>query len=247
MKKINLRTLLLLCMLTFTCLNTFAQSYQEVVYLKNGSVVRGVIIEQIPEQSLKIQTADGSIFAYKMSEVEKITKETVGKSVTTASIRQGAVGGSANPFAGINNGTGAKTGYKGFVDLSYGLGTGDFGEDRIEISTTHGKQLSPNFFVGGGAALEYLFDSEVIAVPIFIDGRANLLDNKISPFIDLKIGYSFFDAQGFYLNPTLGCRIGTGGSSAFNLGIGYALQKGKNDYDMTLSKKVICLKIGYEF
>jgi TM2 domain-containing membrane protein YozV len=48
-----------------------------VVYLSNGSVVRGLIIEQIPNESLKIKTADGSVFAFKMSEVTKITKEEV--------------------------------------------------------------------------------------------------------------------------------------------------------------------------
>ena len=53
----------------------YAQSYQEVVYLKNGSVIRGVVIEQVPGISLKIQTGDGSIFAYSMADVEKITKE----------------------------------------------------------------------------------------------------------------------------------------------------------------------------
>lgn len=52
-----------------------AQTTQEVVYLKNGSIVRGVIIEQIPNESLKIQTADGSVFVYKMNEVQKIAKE----------------------------------------------------------------------------------------------------------------------------------------------------------------------------
>ncbi len=48
---------------------------QDVVYLKNGSIIRGVIIEQIPEQSLKIRTADGSVFVYQMSEIERIRKE----------------------------------------------------------------------------------------------------------------------------------------------------------------------------
>jgi TM2 domain-containing membrane protein YozV len=48
---------------------------QDVVYLKNGSIIRGVIIEQIPEESVKIRTADGSVFVYQMSEVERITKE----------------------------------------------------------------------------------------------------------------------------------------------------------------------------
>ena len=54
-----------------------AQSLQEVVYLKNGSVIRGTIIEQVPNESLKIQTSDGSVFAYKMADVEKISKEQV--------------------------------------------------------------------------------------------------------------------------------------------------------------------------
>ncbi len=48
---------------------------QEVVYLKNGGIVRGIIIEQIPNEQLKIQTRDGNVFVYKISEVEKITKE----------------------------------------------------------------------------------------------------------------------------------------------------------------------------
>ncbi len=55
--------------------SAWAQHYQEVVHLKNGSEIRGVVIEQIPNQSLKIETADGSIFAYSMDEVAMITKE----------------------------------------------------------------------------------------------------------------------------------------------------------------------------
>jgi TM2 domain-containing membrane protein YozV len=48
---------------------------QDVVYLKNGGVIRGVIIEQIPLEKLRIRTADGSIFVYQMSEIERITRE----------------------------------------------------------------------------------------------------------------------------------------------------------------------------
>lgn len=48
---------------------------EDVVYLKNGSIIRGVIIEQVPGVSLKIKTKDGSVFFYKMEEVDKITKE----------------------------------------------------------------------------------------------------------------------------------------------------------------------------
>ena len=45
------------------------------MYFKNGSIVKGTIIEQIPNKSLKIQTADGSVFVFDMSEISKIVKE----------------------------------------------------------------------------------------------------------------------------------------------------------------------------
>jgi len=51
------------------------QNYQDVVYLKNGSIIRGVIIEQIPNKSIKIETTDKSVFVYQIDDVEKMTKE----------------------------------------------------------------------------------------------------------------------------------------------------------------------------
>lgn len=47
----------------------------DVVYLKNGSIIKGTIIEQVPNVSLKIETRDGSVFVYKIEEIEKMTKE----------------------------------------------------------------------------------------------------------------------------------------------------------------------------
>ena len=43
-----------------------AQEMQDVVYLKNGSIIRGLVIEQVPGKSLKIKTRDGSVFVYTM-------------------------------------------------------------------------------------------------------------------------------------------------------------------------------------
>lgn len=52
-------TLLKRALLSITTFATLAftmnaQQYQDVVYLKNGSVIRGLITEQIPNKSLKI-------------------------------------------------------------------------------------------------------------------------------------------------------------------------------------------------
>ncbi len=57
----------------------FAQKIEDVIYLKNGETVRGTIIEQIPGESLKIQTADGSVFVYTIYEIAEIGREPVMK------------------------------------------------------------------------------------------------------------------------------------------------------------------------
>lgn len=53
----------------------FAQSTRDVVKLKNGSVVKGIITEMKPNQSVKLTTSDGSVFVYSMDEVEEVLKE----------------------------------------------------------------------------------------------------------------------------------------------------------------------------
>jgi len=53
------------------------QTYQDVVYLKNGSIIRGRIIENIPNVSIKLENSEKTVFFLKMDVIEKITKEPV--------------------------------------------------------------------------------------------------------------------------------------------------------------------------
>lgn len=72
------KKLFVLVAILFMGLAVSAQTnMRDVVYLKNGGITKGIIIEQIPNESIKIQTADGSIFVYKMDEIEKMSKETI--------------------------------------------------------------------------------------------------------------------------------------------------------------------------
>ena len=41
--------------------------------------------------------------------------------------------------------------YRGFADLGYTIGLGDYKMGRFEINTSHGYQFSPYFFLGAGA------------------------------------------------------------------------------------------------
>ena len=97
---------------------------QDVVYLKNGSIIRGMVIEQVPGVSIKVETADKSVFVYPMDEVEKITKEpAVRSSVANAGIGKG---------------------YEGLVQVGYGIGVGLYGEDRAKFNFINGYRFNPH-------------------------------------------------------------------------------------------------------
>lgn len=72
--KALLKTLVIL--LAIAPLTLLAQdAMQDVIYLKDGSIYKGMIVETVPNVSYKIESRDGNIFAVKMDEVDKITKE----------------------------------------------------------------------------------------------------------------------------------------------------------------------------
>jgi hypothetical protein len=171
MKKLLSLTLLIgVSMLSF---KAGAQSYNEdVVYLKNGSVIRGVVIEQIPGESLRIETRDGNIFAYSMSDVQKLTRETSQPGTIKKS-------GSSSRFN-------KPRGYFGLFET----GTGSWGYDEISQSVTiiNGYRVLPQFAIGGGIGFETWIDSEELAMPVFLHLRSDFLNRKVSPFVALNIG-----------------------------------------------------------
>ena len=65
----------IMLMLLLGVSSSFAQQYEDVVYLKGGGVRRGLILEQIPNESVKLRTNYGEIFVIQMSDISKIVKE----------------------------------------------------------------------------------------------------------------------------------------------------------------------------
>lgn len=141
-------------------------------------------------------------------------------------------------FASQFDSDGVQRGYRGFVDLTYGVGTGDFGQNHFDVTTVHGIQALPCLFVGAGTGLFYYPDAEVAGLPIFADFRTDMRNSHISPFFDLRVGYSIGDAvNGLYFNPSAGCRFGITRNLALNASIGYSTQRGEFDiwYDGTMT------------
>ena len=49
--------------------------YEDVVYLKNGEIRRGIIVEEIPFKQIKIKIIDGNVFVFDYDEIKRKTKE----------------------------------------------------------------------------------------------------------------------------------------------------------------------------
>lgn len=124
---------------------------------------------------------------------------------------------------------GIPQGYRGFADLSYTLGVGDWGKnhDRIGIMTSHGYQIAPQFFAGLGVGFNYYFNGhdELCSLPVFAHIRSDILNNEITPFVELRVGYSLIDVKGVYVNPSIGCRFELTDDIGLNVGVGYTMQQ----------------------
>lgn len=219
----------IITLIVFTLITTFMiaqNNYQDVVYLKNGSIIRGVIIEQVPNASIKIETSDRSIFVYQMDEIEKITKE-----------EKAIVKKTVDP-APAQEGEGLQSGYRGITEFGYQFGLGDYGMDRLKINIINGGQISPYFFIGGGTGIRYYFDNDyfgddyfddAVLIPVFVHARANILDKKISPYFALSLGYTFnasydFEGVGLLVSPSTGVTFNVSERVALNVGVSYEMQ-----------------------
>ena len=48
------RLIFVICAILCSSLFVSAKDFREVVYLKNGSIIKGIILEQIPNETIKI-------------------------------------------------------------------------------------------------------------------------------------------------------------------------------------------------
>jgi hypothetical protein len=166
-------------------------------------------------------------------------------------------------------------GYRGFADLGYTIGVGDYEFGRVEVNTTHGYQINPYIFIGAGAGLHFMSSYETpdmdialdtrdskVCIPIFAAARVNFTKTKVSPFIDVKGGTFVTSGDGLYLAAAAGCRIATTGKQGLNISLGYTFEKlefetfgrftSTHNMNYTrnprkLDAEGVSIKIGYEF
>lgn len=233
------RTLIFLIVF-LTGLTAFSQEvYQDVIYLKNGELLSGVIVEQIPGVSMKIETAERNFFTIQMEDIEKIAKEKL--LITSEQARI------------------LKSGFEGNAALGYDLGTGDYGQDRLMINLSAGYRFYPLFFLGAGLGVRQYPDLKATIVPVYLDFRGILMDRKISPFVSAQLGTALnasdsFKNVGLMLGPNFGINFRLPEGSQVYFSIGYEFQY-MNFYRMqmgytTISKEnngALSFRVGFTF
>lgn len=196
--------------------------YIDVIYLKNGSKVKGTIIEFVPTISYTIRTADSSIFVFKVEEIAKIAKEEVKPPVESKKEKS-----SQDSFI---------PGYRGIVEGGFGAGTGLYGLNTACFAFSNGYQFNENLYAGVATGLNYYPSNGSGAdgfglIPFYADARYSFLpQNPVSPYASLGAGFSFdpnqgFEGSGFYFNPSLGTQFAVKGKYKVNLGFNYRIQQ----------------------
>lgn len=66
---------LIIISIIFSVSILFAQERIDVIHLNNGDVLKGIIIENVPMDYVRIELQGGSILTYKYSQIKKFTKE----------------------------------------------------------------------------------------------------------------------------------------------------------------------------
>lgn len=208
---INLWKKLLLVFAITVSVSSKAQDYVDIIYTKNGSVVKGVIVETVPNVSYKIKTNDGNVFVFKAEEIEKIEKQESAKKKAQKEPAQLKRSG----FSSIE-----ETGATLIINE----------KDNTPLFALHsinGYLFNPHLFAGVGVGIEA--DDITAVIPIYAECRAYVSKAKASPYFAAGGGYGLM-----YINQgkndggpmghlLAGLKIALGPKAAFNVSAGYRL------------------------
>lgn len=237
------KSLFVLLLIVGTVFSSLAYS---TVYLKNGSIIKGDILEYTPEQNISLRTADGSVWVFNASEITRIQNNDSAGNTNTATA-------APSRFT-------APTGYRGFVDvmllnLSWQNGL------AFNITTSHGYQFNHYAFLGAGIGLDlsYTAGNECI-IPIFAEFRGNVGKNQLQFTYGARLGtalgtglISYYDpiddiyvdayqsGAGLYTCASVGLRIAYSPNFAVNLSPEVSLTLG------SFSNFSTGFRLGFEF
>lgn len=254
--KINLTTL-------FMALALFAAAQantEDVIYLKNGSVLRGKIQtpagtlkgEQESAGKVKIELLGGSVFVFEQAEIDSVKRENVNraklKEIGKNYYRKNRGYRNITEF-GLIYGTDLKQ-PDNDPYYYYGRQTDDIG---ISLHTINGYQVWPYLFVGAGVGIDRMITYKQTFSPVYVRVASEFLKKKVTPYVFGDFGYSIMwkkkndeylsyeNKGGYYVSCGGGVRIYTRSRASVMLGLAYkrnysktkwwyTTQSGESDY-----------------
>ena len=221
MKKI---IIILFCLIQSAFLSAQTQ-YQDVVYLKNGSIIKGMIVEEVPNKTYTVNTTDGSVIVVNISDIAKLRKEPKEGSPEEKTVKKENTGNSMI----------LDKGYETNIEAGYGAKTGRYGLDVAKLAFAGMYRFNKNLSAGAGLGMRYYTwenGGNSTLLPLFLNGRYRFTDKSIAPYISMAAGFSWdasnsFDDAGFLYNPTIGVEINKNKDFMFHIGLGYEMQQMK--------------------
>ena len=203
----------LLACLMFACLAE-AQRTHDTIYLKNGSVLYGQIIEELPDTQVKIRLRDGSLLICPYSDLERIEYST----------------GRASFYEE------PRTPYLNW-HLDAGCLFGPSEHQHAGAFVSYGARFSRVLFLGlGSGVMCDRAESADLVIPIYGHLRAYLpVRGPIKPFVDLRPGYSFTlvnRVSGFYGSAVVGLDLWR-----FTCGVGVSTVRNSSGEDLILDRE----------
>ncbi len=225
--------MMLFCLIASIAQAQQQQQMRDVVYLKNGSIIKGIIIEQVPNKSIKIQITDGSVFVYTLEEIEKMAKE---------------IDNSANNTNSYSNSK--SSGYTGIFEVNYLAALTSGGGSLYGIRYINALRTSQNFSIGLGTGINS--GSGATQIPIFLDMRANFSKGNVTPFWLLNTGYCLGLSNTIstgMLGSGFGVKVFIAPAIAWHINLGYELQvtTTSNSYQAGTLIHLVGIKTGISF
>lgn len=187
----------------------------DIVYLKDGSVIYGTITFYDATESLTIKSNDGIDFEFPIDKVLRMEKG------ISSSMRKAL---KKRPSRDSKSSRGVSRGYQGYFDLGQNYDVGGDSSTITEFLTSHGFRFNPYIFLGGGVGLHYYSVTEEFYIPMFTNFRVDFLNKRISPYFDLKVGSLVNNGGGLFLSPSLGVKFNFGKRVGLNLSVNYNFQ-----------------------
>lgn len=221
----------------------------DVVHLKNGSEIVGVMTKMVPGESIRLVTYDGSTHVYGLDEVTMTSKRygRWSREYRKAMLNDG----------NFNN----DKGYFGIAELGVAaLFTTE--NMRPSITVINGYRFYPQLAVGLGVGMNWYEGEGEFGIPVFLHVRSDFYNRSRSPFVALNIGGQFGiddkdddTHEGYIIEPSFGYGFNIGpdwSHQRMNISVGIAFDMHKEWYrqENRIINEPDCgisLKVGYSF